>query len=403
MKKNASNSKDVKTYNRILIRNIIRKLGPIARYELAKETGLTPPTVTVIVNEFIEDGIVHEVGFGESSGGRRPVMLELNSKAAFIFAVRLQRDEVVTALFDIGGNILNQNKRTLDTSVAEDVVEAVGNSYDWLIENTGIDKEKVLCCGLASPGLINTHRGLIQHSSNLKWDKVPLGAMLSKRLYGIPVHVENISNAAALAEKEYGSGRGYHDLIYLNLSVGIGAGFIIGGEIYGGTRGYAGEIGHMTLMPDGGPECACGRLGCLEAICGVRAITERMKRELPDCIFEEYGVNKIKLNMSDLFLPSIVETKEVRMILTEVGRWVGITVANLVSIFNPELIILGGELPKAGGNFIEAVVEEMNKSVLKEFVGTVKVVRSKMKEDPPLIGAYTLALEMLFSIEKWNL
>ncbi len=197
MKKNASNSKDVKTYNRILIRNIIRKLGPIARYELAKETGLTPPTVTVIVNEFIEDGIVHEVGFGESSGGRRPVMLELNSKAAFIFAVRLQRDEVVTALFDIGGNILNQNKRTLDTSVAEDVVEAVGNSYDWLIENTGIDKEKVLCCGLASPGLINTHRGLIQHSSNLKWDKVPLGAMLSKRLYGIPVHVENISNAAA--------------------------------------------------------------------------------------------------------------------------------------------------------------------------------------------------------------
>ncbi|HBG16031.1 MAG TPA: hypothetical protein DDW93_04560, partial [Firmicutes bacterium] len=384
MKKNASNSKDVKTYNRILIRNIIRKLGPIARYELAKETGLTPPTVTVIVNEFIEDGIVHEVGFGESSGGRRPVMLELNSKAAFIFAVRLQRDEVVTALFDIGGNILNQNKRTLDTSVAEDVVEAVGNSYDWLIENTGIDKEKVLCCGLASPGLINTHRGLIQHSSNLKWDKVPLGAMLSKRLYGIPVHVENISNAAALAEKEYGSGRGYHDLIYLNLSVGIGAGFIIGGEIYGGTRGYAGEIGHMTLMPDGGPECACGRLGCLEAICGVRAITERMKRELPDWIFEEYGVNKIKLNMSDLFLPSIVETKEVRMILTEVGRWVGITVANLVSIFNPELIILGGELPKAGGNFIEAVVEEMNKSVLKEFVGTVKVVRSKMKEDPPL-------------------
>ncbi len=400
-KGNASNSKDIKRLNRILVRNIIRKLGPIARYELAKETGLTPPTVTVIVNELISDGVVLEVGHGESSGGRRPVMLEINPQAAYIFALRLQRDEVVTALFNLKGDILSHHKRVIDTAAPERVVEAVGNSFDWLIEDTGIDREKVLCCGVASPGLINTQRGVIGHSSNLKWDRVPLGAMLSKRLYGIPVHVENISNAAALAEKEYGCGRGYHDLIYLNLSVGVGAGIIIEDKIYGGSKGYAGEIGHIAVISENGPECACGRLGCLEAICGVRAIIERVKEALPDAVFESYGLNKNKLSMDDIIFPPILETKEVEGIFQEAGNWVGFILAHLVSIFNPELIILGGELSKAGPKFLATVVEKMNKNLLKELVGTAKVVCSNMKDDPALIGAYVLALEMLFSIEKW--
>ena len=317
--------------------------------------------------------------------------------------MRLQRDEAVTALFDLGGTVLSHYKQTLDTSEADGVVAAIGNSYDWLIENTGIDQKKILCCGLASPGLVNSHRGVIEHSSNLEWDKVPLGAMLSKRLYGIPVHVENISNAAALAEKEYGCGRGYQDLIYINLSVGVGAGIIMAGEIYGGSKGYAGEIGHTTLVPVGGPKCACGRQGCIEAICGLRAIMERINRELPDMIREEHGLNKKKLTVHDLLLPALLEIEEVKEILEETGKWVGIVVANLVSIFNPSLIILGGEVPKTGDLFVSAVVNEMNQRMLKEFVGTVKVISSTMEEDPPLLGAYVLALEMLFSIEKWNL
>jgi N-acetylglucosamine repressor len=400
--KSARNSKFLKTYNRILIRNIIRKMGPISRHEVAKEVGLTPPTVTVIVNELIEDRIVQEVGYGKSSGGRRPVMLELNPKAAYIFAVRLQRGEAVTALFDLGGNVLNHHKRTLDTTDADEVLEALGNSFDWLINDTGIEKRMVLGCGLASPGLINIQRGVIVHSSNLQWDQVPLGAMLSKRLYGIPVHVENISNAAALAEKEYGSGRGYHNLIYINLSVGVGAGIIIDGEIYHGSRGYAGEIGHANLIPKRGPQCICGRSGCIEAICGVRAILERMKEEIPEEVFEKHGLHKNKLNTQDLFLPALLENIETKRILHETGEWVGIVAANLVSIFNPSLIILGGEVPETGDEFAKTVVETMNQYVLKEFVGTAKVVNSSMEEDPPLLGVYTLALEDLFSIENWD-
>jgi predicted NBD/HSP70 family sugar kinase len=271
----ASNSIDVRIYNRILIRNIIRKMGPIARYELAKETGLTPPTITAIVNELMEDGIVMEVGYGE-----------------------------------------------------------------------------------------------------------------------------NISNAAALAEKESGCGRGYHNLVYLNLSVGIGAGIIIDDKLYGGSRGYAGEIGHMLLYE---PQFSKGQISYFESIFGFGAIIERIKEKLPAEVFSEYGLNKSRLKAGDFLSSPIMERKEVQEILEESARGIGITVANLVSIFNPELIILGGELPKVSEKFVDIVIQEMNKHVLEEFVGTVKVVNSTMKDDPPLIGAYALALDMLFSIEKWNL
>lgn len=401
MKNKATNNSDIKTFNRILIRNIIRRTGSIARYELAQETGLTPPTITAIVNELINSGVVMEVGFGASSGGRRPVMLELNPKAAYIFAVSLQRDEASTALFDISGNVLNQHKWFLDTSQADEVVEAIGNSFDWLVDSTSIAKESVLFCGVASPGLINTYRGVIKRSSNLKWEDVALAAMLSRRLYGIPVEVQNISNAAAFAEKEFGVARGYHNFVYLNLSVGIGAGIIMDGELYVGTKGYAGEIGHIPVLPDGGPQCPCGQFGCLEAICGIPAIIERIKNEVPAGALERHNINKARLTIADLLLPPVLERDEIQSILKESGRWIGLIVANLVNILNPELIILGGELPKVGDCFTEVVVDELNKRVLKPFVGSVKVIPSAMKEDPPMMGAYALAMDRLFSIEKW--
>ncbi|MGE5607437.1 MAG: winged helix-turn-helix transcriptional regulator, partial [Bacteroidota bacterium] len=169
----ASNSKDLKISNRLLVRDIIRRKGLIARYELAKETGLTPPTVTVIVNELVRDGVVREVGRGESHGGRRPVMLELNPIAALIFAVRIQRGEAVTAIFDLIGNILNQHSQTVNTTSPEELIEVIGESYDWLVQNTELDKKLVLWCGIATPGLVDTSRGVVERSSNLGWEKVP--------------------------------------------------------------------------------------------------------------------------------------------------------------------------------------------------------------------------------------
>lgn len=401
MRKTASNSKDIKILNRLLVRETIRQLGPIARYEVANETGLAAPTVSVIVNELIAEGVVEETGRGESSGGRRPVMLEISPTAAFILAVRIQRGETATAIFDLSGNALNEHYQTLDTSLAEDVVQAIGASFDWLADSTGIDRRRILWCGLASPGLIDSHRGIVERSSNLRWEKVALGAMLSKRLYGMPVHVENISNAAALAEHEFGNGRGSKSLIYINLSVGIGAGIVLNNEVYGGCRGYAGEIGHMTLIPDGGPECTCGSSGCFEALCGISAVLEQAKQAVSDDVLEQLGLSRARLSFDSLLYPPLSDRAEIRQVMRRVGRLAGVAVSNLVNMLNPDTVILGGELARLGSSLVDMIADEMRIRVLSELNRNVRVAVSSLKEDPPLKGSYAAVANKIFDMPDW--
>lgn len=397
-----SNSKDLKVLNRLLVRDMIRKLGPIARYEIAQETGLTASTVTVITAELLEAGVIREAGYGESSGGRRPILLELNPSAAHVFAIRVQRGEVMTAIFDLTQNILAERYYHLDTDIPDEVVEVIGVSFEGLIQEAGIDPGSVLWCGVACPGLVSSHRGVVERSANLGWVQVPLSSLISDRLGGMPVHVENISNAAALAEKEYGLGRGHRQVVFINLSVGVGAGILADGEIYGGVRGYAGEIGHMTFIPESGPLCSCGRQGCFEAICGVRAVLERAKALIPEETFLKCGIPKDRLKLEELITSPLANCPEAQQLIEETGRFVGILVANLVSLLNPGTIILGGELSALGDRLLKAVKAEVETRVLDELQGTVSIQISNIRGSAPLMGAYTLALERIFSLEEWD-
>ena len=162
-----SNSKDLKVNNRLLVRDMIRKRGPIARYEIARETGLTPSTVSVIVAELLENNVIKEVGHGESSGGRRPILLELNPTAAYVLAVRIQRGEAVIAIFDLNQEILGERYCQFNTDLPEQVVEAVGQSFEELVSELKISPQKVLWCGVASPGLVSSHTGVVARSSTL--------------------------------------------------------------------------------------------------------------------------------------------------------------------------------------------------------------------------------------------
>lgn len=396
------NSRGIKVYNRLIVREIIRKQGPIPRREVAKISCLTPPAVTCIVNDFIRMGIVRETGHGESSGGRRPVMLELNPRAGYILAVQIQRGECIVALLDLGGNTLGKIQKRVETSSLEEVVNIIGKSFDAITRSLGISQQDVLWSGVASPGLIDTSRGIVERSSNLKWQKAPLADLLTLRLSKIPVHVENISNAAALAEKEYVSGRRCSNLLYINLSVGIGAGIIINGEIYRGTQGYAGEVGHMVLSPDEGPICTCGARGCFEALCGVQRVLERLKEKIPEDIFNSKGINKEELTIEDLIKYSLLDMPIVKDIITRTGEIVGMAVSNLVNTFNPDMIILGGELSKIGDLLLEPVRKLVLGRIPYQLSENLQIVISNMSDDPPLMGAYALALGKLFSIDNWE-
>ncbi len=398
-----NNGKDLKTSNRMLVRDAIGRRGPIARSEVARVTGLAPPTVTAIVNELIASGLVEEIGRGESSGGRRPIMLRLNPQAGFIMAMRIQRGEARVALFDLAGRIQEARRFSVEPASPQEIVETIGSCCDSIVQSAKVDRERVLWCGAALSGMVDSRQGVVERSTNLAWERVPFARMLSGRLGGIPVQLEKNTNAAAIAEKVYGSGRGCANLIYLNLSVGMGAGIIINGEVFGGACGFAGEVGHLPLMSEGGPLCTCGRHGCFEALCGIRAVLERIRTEVPEEALAGLGLNPARIGIDEATSPLAIQIPEVRKILREIGSLIGNAAGILINLFNTERIILGGELARAGDILVDAVSESVRNRVLPEMARTVRVVRSIMPEDPPLLGAYVLALDKLFAIEDWRL
>ncbi len=398
----ASNSKDLKVLNRIKVLNTVRKNGPIARYEVAKLTALTPPAVTVIVNELIKVGVIQETGWGESSGGRRPVMLELNPRFGYIFAVRLQHGIVNTALLDLAGTILESRHQKLDTTHPDEVVSIIVLSLNLILSGNGISREKVFCCGVASPGLVNSYEGIVERSSNLDWGRFPLAAMLSQCLDGLPVHVENISNAAALGEKTYGNGVGCENLVYLNLSVGIGAGIIINNALFGGARGYAGEIGSArVLYPTVVGDENVVKYSTFEQACSVRTILERIKAVVTEQEFAKLGLSKARLTIEEALLSPLIEIPEVREIINEVSLLIGIKVAELIHLFNTDRVILGGELTRVGDLLLNTIIQTVKENSLAEMTETVKITVSTMREDPALMGVYALILEKLFISEEW--
>ncbi|TCL59254.1 putative NBD/HSP70 family sugar kinase [Hydrogenispora ethanolica] len=402
--KTASHSRDLKVLNRMLALNTIRLHGPIARYEVAKMTGLAAPTVTVIVNDLIGMGIVQETGHGASSGGRRPVMLELDPAAGYIFAVRIQQGELVAAGMDLAGGILESRRQKLETTVPGEVVAAIGTAFEQLVADLHIRTSKVRWCGIAAPGLVNSREGIVERSSNLGWSKVRLGELVSERLGGTPVHVENISNAAALGEKSFGSGKDCSNLIFLNLSVGVGAGIIIHNDLFGGSRGYAGEVG-TAGMPDA-PEGECSRTvpSCyrtLEEQCGVRGILEQARAAVPESVLAAHGLSSNSLSLEALLQPPLAAVPAVRRIMEEASRLVGMKVAELMNVFDPEMVILGGELARCGGLLLDEMLRMVEAHALPEIREAVQIVISTMPEDPPLMGVYALVLDQLFYSEEW--
>lgn len=400
LSKKAGNSKDLKVLNRIAVLNTIRNKGPIARHEVSKIIGLTPPAVTVIVNSLIAAGIIREIGRGDSTGGRRPVMLELNPRAGYILALRIQRGEIVSALLDLGHHIIETQRQKIDTGDPEEVVAVIGDTFAEMMHHAHISHQNILWCGVASPGLVNSYEGIVERSSNLSWGKVAFAEMLSRCLKGIPVHVENISNAAALGEKMYGSGYHCSDMIYLNLSVGIGAGIIINNQLFGGSQGYAGEIG-LAIVPYPAKDNLGFEYCTLESICGIQAVLQRIRAVIPEASVKKYGLVKSRISSEEILTPSLMEIAEVRNVLAEAGRMIGIKVAELIQLFNPKMIILGGEWAGAGEFLLEIVREEVRKNTLKEMSESVKLIVSTMREDPPLMGVYALVLEKVFQTEEW--
>jgi N-acetylglucosamine repressor len=249
----------------------VRRHGRVARVDISKRTGLGRSTVTELVSFLIDDGLLVEAGTDVSSGGRRPVLLELVPSARYAVGVKLAPEAVTAAVVDLSATVVGRSQRPVSRSLpAQQVLTAVVDAVRAALDDVSASSDQVIGVGVALPGIVDPERGTSISPTFFGWSNLAVRDELEAVL-GVPVVVENDANAFALAECVHGAGRGFSHVIAVTIGVGVGAGLITNGWIYRGGIAGAGELGHITITQSG-PVCVCGNRGCLESRVSDQAI-----------------------------------------------------------------------------------------------------------------------------------
>lgn len=370
----------------------IHALGPIARVDLARHTGLNAGTVSHIVDELIASGLASEKGYRTSArAGRRAVELEVNPSARLAVGVDLARAAVTGALVDLSGRVRERMVvPTPDLAAGELGFAPVHDVIDRLLKPLSESERASLVgigIGVPSPVSVRTGRHLAPHGYE-SWHDLKLTGELAER-HALPVFVDNNANTSALAELWFGAGQHVDDFLMLNLSVGVGAGLVLGGELYRGDHDLAGEVAHVTVDLDGLP-CRCGNAGCLQAYVSVPAVLDAMRTELPAGSVSTTG-------------PSIEEVTDAaragdpraRRVFAGVARYLGAGIGNIVCTIDPRLILVGRELSRAGDALLEPLRAEVRRRVFPVLREAIRIEAAALA-DAPVIGAATLALLTFF-------
>ncbi len=390
----------VREINLSIILNCLRETSPLSRAKLAEITGLNKTTVSSLVRELIARQFVREIGFDSSAGGRPAVMLELNPDAGCIIGMEIGVDFLLAILTDFKAQVLWRQRE--DTNQAKGQEAILTNALDIVrqaLTAGGSTHSPVLGIGVGIPGLVDVSSGTLLFAPNLKWHDVPLREVFSRE-FNVPVFVDNDANVAALGERYFGAAQGSKDFIYLSAGVGLGGGIVLDGQLYRGIGGYAGEIGHMTVMSNG-ERCNCGNFGCWETLVSQTAVVSRVRKAM-----EAGNASRVsqlaKGRPERISIPIIVEAaaegdKVARQALEETGVYLGIGIANLINAFNPELVIFGGVISLASDYLLPAIEKTLEGRSLAWPRQMVRVMASSYGPDACVMGGVALVLHDILS------
>ncbi|MGB9640891.1 MAG: ROK family transcriptional regulator [Anaerolineales bacterium] len=349
-----------KEHNRNLVLRTIFERDPISRAEIARITGLTRATVSDIVAELLNEGLVSEIGVGESIGGKAPILLSLEKDSRYLIGLYLAEDQFIGSIINLRGEIKDTIEIPILNRSGEQALRCV---YDLLDLLTTKAYQPIVGIGIATPGLVNTKEGIVINAVNLDWKDLALSQMLQEH-YHIPVSVLNDSQAAAIGEFVYG---GNHppesNLIVINIKYGIGAGVLINGCLFQGDGGGAGEIGHV-VVEENGSLCRCGKKGCLETVASAKAILQRTLALLPEYPHSTLSSYKGNLSLENLAAAWQNQDPLATLVVSEAIHYLGIAIANLVSVLNIHEIVITGDITRLGDIWLAQVYEAMQKSAL---------------------------------------
>lgn len=252
----------IRTYNASAVLQTLYRNGSCSRTQLSQLTGMSPATITRITAELIEQGIVLEGQAGTSTGGRRPIYLHIDHSKLYIASLKLLRDDCQAALLDLKGKIIHKTQLDWNNQGPEELLHTAVGVFQAMFAAMGVNPEHILGLGVAISGICQPKDGIVIRSVNLDWENISVAEFLSSRLR-LPVFIENDANACALAELWLGTAKDSTNSMYLKTEEGAGAGIIVGKTLVNGPRFTTGEVGHVSLIPNGRP-CRCGQRGCLE-------------------------------------------------------------------------------------------------------------------------------------------
>jgi predicted NBD/HSP70 family sugar kinase len=370
--------------------------GPLTRQEIGVRAGLSPATVSNLVAALETEGVVVEVGLEDSNGGRPRGLLQVDPKYGYVIGVDVGETAFLVELFDFGLNMCARHTSVTDMTVLdpEDAVNHIVEGIESVIAESGVDAHAILGIGVAVPGLVE-HRGeAVVHGQSVGWNDVPLEAMLRRRI-DLPILVDNGAKTLGEAERWFGAVRGIDNAVIVLLGIGVGTCIISNGEVYRGATSSAGEWGHTTVAAVGGRTCRCGAQGCLEAYVGAGAISAR---------YHQLRRRRAAASPGDLEaeIAAIIGARDrdraAAQVLDETVTYLGAGIADLVNLFNPERVVVGGWLGRAlSDELLPGIREAAGRQALHLPFSRVRIVKADLGQDAVALGGATLPIARLLA------
>jgi predicted NBD/HSP70 family sugar kinase len=376
----------IRDINRQIVLNYVREREPISRAEIARESALQRSTVSAIIDDLKNEGLVEEIGEGESTGGRPPTLLRLRTAGPIAIGVAITPTLTTVATSDLAGRILKQIEFPTEPDPDGTFGQVIESIKSFLQQGSS----SVESIGVSLPGLVDPSTGTAIFVPYFQWRDLPVRKILSSAT-NLPVTLDNDANAAALAELWFGRPEvsDARDFIFVLVSAGVGTGIVFDGQVYRGERGAAGEFGHMIIGTNAPVPCSCGNLDCWEAFASGRAAMARYRKlarrpDDPTVGFKE---------LVDMALAGEANAKTA---LRDTALCLGIGISNLVVGFSPEAVVVGGEIARAW-HLVEDALRGTIEHSVRRGLPSAHILPSTLGENPPLMGALSLVLASKFA------
>ena len=388
------------------ILEVLRKHGPISRPDISKEMGLNVVTVSNYVDEFIKRNIVFEKELDVSEGGRRPVLLDLNPQAGFVIGVGLNLMNMVGLLVDLKGNIVTKTQIARPRASVKEISECLLEIVREILRRSKEQAVNIKGIGVGVAGLINKETGSVHwpqkmdHYYTYASVDMPLKALMEKE-FNLPTLIENDATSACFGEHWLDLKQGYKNVIYM--FSGVGCGIMLNGQVYRGSQGYAGEVSIYNFKEQDLFNCKTGNtcfikrwdvdMGIIEDVKGLLLKDKESAKEF----FKLTSSNIDNVDLKSVFIASRAKNPIAVSALDTAAKRLGIKIASIVNLLNPEVVVIGGGFEEAGDDFLNKVSSTVKDWAFREAVDNLKIVPSQLKENAVALGAASVVMQKLFA------